>query len=184
MGRKKKSAQTTVDNTQSIGYSGKISISIVNGKRVISKQNYHNEGRLELFRFLANCLAGNLVEGLRPIQIKFFKYPANTSFNWTEAVWNDTSTAPKAVSPFIIYDAMPIVKANETTNTCTVVFHFRVPLSYLTDDSNLIGLYSSNSSDDFNASAWVIPDQPITLPENVVNNYSLILEWTLSISNK
>ena len=88
MGRKKKAKQTedtTLNGTQSISYQGNIKLSINRGNKTIMTKNYHNAGMPNLFKFLANCLAGNISEFMRPVKIKLFDFPSADAINGVES---------------------------------------------------------------------------------------------------
>lgn len=80
---------------QNIGYQGKVSVKIQRGNKIISSKVYHNSGMPNLFKFLANCLAGNISANGKPVKIKLFEFPSGllnkensdeikspTEFNW------------------------------------------------------------------------------------------------------
>lgn len=195
-GRKKKVVQqeeTVIQGTQSINYQGSISLSINNGKKVLMRKKYHNSGMPNLFRYLANCLAGNNSDNLRPVKIKLF-YSKDTdtppnAFNWANA-WATTSLT--AVSPYILFDSTPYIKhtTDDESAEYVITFHFRVPFSYISGDTiHLIGLFTSDATDDKqDVSAYYLLSEndewsPIDL-SSASTNYSLIIEWSLKISNK
>ena len=195
MGRKKKKVeQTNINKVDTISYQGSISVSVVNGNRLITKKKYHNKGMPNLFRFIANCLAGNKTESLRPTKIKLFNYKdakdvLPNNFEWNTA-WT-TDTGPTVISPYIIYDATPVIEKDSKSDAYNVILHFRVPLSYIAgDEINVIGLYPSNATNDYGdiSAYYLMADldkniwKPITI-DTVSANYSLIMEWELSISN-
>jgi len=59
---------------QPIGYQGKLKVSVQRGNKTISTKEYHNNGMPNLFKFLANALAGSFNEVLRPVKIKLFRF--------------------------------------------------------------------------------------------------------------
>lgn len=200
MGRKKKikkeevkQEETVVQGAQTINYQGSISLSINKGKKVLLKKKYHNKGMPNLFKFLANCLAGNYSGNLRPNKIKLFYNPdtstSPSNWDWNTA-WGDNTTKPKAVSPYILFDATPVVETKE--NACQVTLHFRVPFSYISGDKiNIVALYQSDASDDQSqvAAYYLLTDENNTWDggidlSEVSTNYSLIIEWTLIVANK
>jgi len=189
-GRKKKAIQkeeTVIQGTQAISYQGSINLSINNGKKVLVRKKYHNKGMPNLFRFLANCLAGNNSDNLRPVKIKLF-YNKDTAATPNAFDWATASLT--AVSPYILFDSTPVIKENKEAESFEVTFHFRVPFSHISGDTiHLIGLFKSDATDDKqDVSAYYLLSEdnswtPIDL-SGVSANYSLIIEWTLKISNK
>ena len=56
--------------TGGIRYTGNITVSIQRGNKIISTKQYHNNGTALLFKFIANCLAGNYYYKARPCRIR------------------------------------------------------------------------------------------------------------------
>lgn len=174
MGRKKKAKQTedtTLNGTQSISYQGNIKLSINRGNKTIMTKNYHNAGMPNLFKFLANCLAGNISEFMRPVKIKLFDLPGADTVNGVESTarvtpngfqwgksWELSSGAgPQAITPYILYETTPTITKrhdekdlnNEDNEYYEVTFHFRVPFSYISGKYiYLVGFYPNNVTSD------------------------------------
>lgn len=77
---------------QNISYQGTVSVKIQRGNKVISSKTYHNSGMPNLFKFLANCLAGNINVNGKPVKIKLFEFPS--------ALLNNESGRIKAPTEF------------------------------------------------------------------------------------
>ena len=58
--------------SNTLGYSGYVSIKIYKGNKLYKTINQHNEGTAELFRYIANALAGNTNSALMPRYIHTF----------------------------------------------------------------------------------------------------------------
>ena len=61
-------------DTISVGYSGKVIVTVVDDRKVVSRKVGHNAGGQPLFQFLAQCLCGNYenTKPLQPLKIKLF----------------------------------------------------------------------------------------------------------------
>ena len=61
-------------DTISVGYSGKVTVTVVDDRKVVSRKVGHNAGGQPLFLFLAQCLCGNYknTEPLQPLKIRLF----------------------------------------------------------------------------------------------------------------
>ena len=61
-------------DTVSIGYSGKVTVTVVDDRKVVSRKVGHNAGGQPLFQFLAQCLCGNYenTKPLQPLKIRLF----------------------------------------------------------------------------------------------------------------
>lgn len=194
--------QIITQGSQGIGYQGKISIKIMRRNKVVKTLHYHNKGLLQLFKFIGYALAGTPIENLRPCKIKLYTFQGNapqlSSFNWKASFNGESGTIiPEDVSPFIIYDTTPIVKAvPENTlgqvDSCEVTYHFRIPFSLISSDKiYLVGLYGQNtySSNNGECCAYFLYTNdngtdwnPLDLSD-ITGNYSLIIDWTLTIMN-
>ena len=58
--------------TDGLEYNGNVKISIKAGKRILSSRTIHNNGTKNLFRFLSNCLAGDLRSDMLPRRIRLY----------------------------------------------------------------------------------------------------------------
>lgn len=199
---------TKVEGIQDISYAGIVNIKLQHGKKTIMSKKYHNNGMPDLFKFLCLALAGSYTDALRPCKIKLFCYDqafsqssaiSPATFDWATA-FADNSTRPKDASPFVVYDATPIVsrKVKDGITSYDVSFHFRVPGSLISNDViHMIGLYANNVYIGLEASAsayYLLTERnneqrlvwsPIELgTDKISGNYSLIIDWTMSITNK
>lgn len=209
-----KNKDIIASGTQSLNYQGTIKLSIQRGNKTLRTEVYHNSGMPNLFKFLANCLAGLNAEELRPCKIKLFKYPGAdardgmtpTNFTWS-GVWQ-SAYKPVQVSSFVVYDAAPVVAmklnsevseellANEGNENILdyyhyeTTYHFRIPSSYISDEIiHMIGLYPNGTVDNSEVSAYyLLTDDSgkkwkATDLSDESGNFSIVLEWTLEISN-
>ena len=193
-------------DTISVGYSGKVKVTVVDDRKVVSRNVGHNAGGQPLFQFLAQCLCGNYenTKPLQPLKIKLFYNNATNEKdaitniqNWVKPEGNFTSVV--SASNFIFVNAPgateEIADEEGNKNGYKAILHFRVPFSFVTHtEINQICLYAQNESDDKNYSAYYLftTDKvdsagtkklaPIKV-NNQQTSYNLIIEWELSISN-
>ena len=189
-------------DTVSVGYSGKVIVTVVDDRKVVSRKIGHNAGGQPLFQFLAQCLCGNYenTKPLQPLKIKLFynnakdKTAAITNIqNWVKSEGDFTSVA--SASNFIFVNAPgateEIADEKGNKNGCKAILHFRVPFSFVTrTEINQICLYAQNANDDKKYSAYYLftdsKNKEKLAPIKVNNqqaSYNLIIEWELSISN-
>ena len=147
-------------DTISVGYSGKVKVTVVDDRKVVSRKVGHNAGGQPLFLFLAQCLCGNYknAEQSQPLKIKLFYNKTETETK-TEATanieaWVDSAsnTSIEEASNFIFVNAPSVTeeikdeKGNK--NGYKAILHFRVPFSFVTKDTvNQICLYAQNEID-------------------------------------
>ena len=199
MARKKKVKQPKQEvvksNSYNLSYQGKIKVQILHGNRVISTKTYTNNGLKPLFKYISHSLAGSHYSDLRPCKIMLYKctqseasgrYENPLDFNWAEATTNNYLTP---ASPYVVYDATPVV--TEETDSYATTFRFKIPYYWLYLKSyNVIGLYTVAGE----ACAYYlfVEDDPSRgkiwdtkiLNEEDTGNYSLVIEWTMEVSNK
>ena len=188
-------------DTVSVGYSGKVIVTVVDDRKVVSRKIGHNAGGQPLFQFLAQCLCGNYenTKPLQPLKIKLFYNKATDTTaaitninNW---VGSDSNTSIEEASNFIFVNAAgateEIVDEEGNKNGYNAILHFRVPFSFVTkNEVNQICLYAQNENDDKKYSAYYLfkdsKDEKKLAPIKVNNqqaSYNLIIEWELSIAN-
>ena len=180
--------KVAASETQNLKYQGNICVKTLHGNKVISTKYFKNAGLPNLFKFISHALAGNFYPELRPCKIQLFRFadadnennsPAN--FKWNE-VWQTNKL--KEASPFVVYDATPAVKLENGEYKTT--FRFKIPYHWLFEKQyNVIGLFTEHDSPcayylftaDDNWANQVLDDE-------VVGNYSLVIDWTMTVSNK
>lgn len=77
-------------DTISVGYSGKVKVTIVDDRKVVSRRVGHNAGGQPLFLFLAQCLCGNYenAKTSQPLKIKLFYNNATNENDATKNIQN------------------------------------------------------------------------------------------------
>ena len=73
-------------DTISVGYSGRVTVTVVDDRKVVSRKVGHNAGGQPLFLFLAQCLCGNYenTKPLQPLKIRlFYNKATNTTASTT-----------------------------------------------------------------------------------------------------
>ena len=188
-------------DTISVGYSGKVTVTVVDDRKVVSRKVGHNAGGQPLFQFLAQCLCGNYenTKPLQPLKIRLFYNKATdttaATTNINNWVGSDSNTSIEEASNFIFVNAPSATEEIEdeegNKNGYKAILHFRVPFSFVTrTEINQICLYAQNESDPKIYSAYYLftdsTDVEKLAPIKVNNqqaSYNLIIEWELSISN-
>ena len=186
-------------DTISVGYSGKVKVTVVDDRKVVSRKVGHNAGGQPLFLFLAQCLCGNYenTKPLQPLKIKLFYNNATDVTGATTNIqnWvNSEGTSVASASNFIFVNTAGTTEeigTDTNKNGYKAILHFRVPFSFITyNQINQICLYAQNESNDKNYSAYYLftDSKDVTkLAPIEVNNqqtsYNLTIEWELSISN-
>ena len=193
-------------DTISVGYSGKVTVTVVDDRKVISRKVGHNAGGQPLFQFLAQCLCGNYenTKPLQPLKIRLFYNKATdttaATTNINNWVGSDSNTSIEEASNFIFVNAPSATEEIKITdkqgnlvakNGYKAILHFRVPFSFVTrDEINQICLYAQNESDPKIYSAYYLftdsTDGEKLAPIKVNNqqaSYNLIIEWELRIAN-
>ena len=157
-------------NNIDIGYRGQIEIKYVKNGTVIKKIVKHNQGTAVLFNFIANCLAGNSVDYLRPKFIRLFNAHDAGDFNAT------TLVTPSQIS--LLQDSINVTSNNDSYTTS---FDFLVSEYNLnSDEYQAIALYAENNYNNLgNPSAYVILDEVAEVPEKT----NVLVTWKMTITN-
>ena len=150
----------------SIVYSGKVTTNKVFNNKVIESSTSHNEGHSDLFRLLANSIAG--VYDLNSIPRYICGYHDYTT---------STGLTTQTFSSTIPYSSK---KVQYSSNNWQVVFSFLVPYSQISSDmeTNYYGLYSDADMQTLIAH--------ISLGENGYKGDGVtnrVITWTMSIGN-
>ena len=184
---------TTITNNinTNVSYSGKVTLKIKRGNKVLTSKTFHNSGTNKLFKFIADALAGNFNVDLRPTQIKLFGLQSDP---------DDLPATPKftkncSISTYII--ASPAVAtAPVASGGYAITYHFSIPSSYITGDKIYkMALYPrkvSNIETDMCAKfLFIKPDETndtsfVWYPQELavnIDNYMLLVDWEMKIDN-
>ena len=195
-------------DTISVGYSGKVKVTVVDDRKVVSRKVGYNAGGQPLFLFLAQCLCGNYenAKTSQPLKIKLFYNKTETETvaeatkniqDWVKSEGDFTSVT--SASNFIFVNGLGTPEEIKiidkqgnlvAKNGYKAILHFRVPFAFVTQNEvNQICLYAQSENDDKKYSAYYLfkdsKDEKLAPIE--VNNqqvsYNLIIEWELSIAN-
>lgn len=200
MARKKK-AKVATDSTvattpQKIEYQGKLCVKVMCGNKVVSTKSFTNTGLDNLFKFLAHSLAGSFYPDLRPCKIKLYNFLGaygEASESPDAFKFDTTSNQLEEASPYVMYDATPIVSKDSTSGNYKTTFRFKIPSTWLFNSKyNVVGLFSATNDPcayyKFTTEKTVNTKTENTWDnqstEEIKGNFSLIIEWTMEISNK
>jgi hypothetical protein len=185
----------------SLAYQGNVTFQILHGRKVISSKKYSNSGLPELFKFIGFALAGSYYPSLRPCKVALYDcvttgdYQDPTKFDWTKATGDGSL---EVISPYVVYDATPVVKA--TAEGYSTTFRFKIPFNWLYkatfntlglfNDDNIACAYYLFTEDEEQADKTIIKKwatQGLGSGDGEViptGDYSIVIEWTLKISNR
>ena len=181
---------------QTLSYQGNVCVKTMHGNKVINTKHFKNAGLPNLFKFISHALAGNFYPELRPCKVKLYRYtnadngsnsPTNFKWDGVGGAWGTNQL--KDVSPFVVYDATPVVKLETTqqnTQQYTTTFRFKIPYHWLFEQQyNVIGLFTEQ---DTPCAYYLFTDEDDNWAtqelEDAVGNYSLVIEWTMAVSNQ
>ena len=157
-----------------LSYTGDIHVKIVEDDRVYYDNYFHNNGTKKLFNFFVDALVGNytVAKSSRPCKIILFKE-------------NDDGKTFTKVSNAVYYDSTAIPGGDDKSSSVT--YHFRLPFLALESGTTVkkIGLYPniiSNEETDLCAYHILPEGSEIEIPTDG-NNYTIIIEWKLTINN-
>lgn len=162
--------------TNSLKYTGIVTLSKYNGAKKIKLLQVHNTGNTQLFDFLADCFSGEIERAMvkKPAKIKLLTI-------------DDADFIEEASSGFIGLFSQPVASVSESG--CKITYSFLIPrdqLVSLTSMNNLgLGLYSKNASNDGQAIYDYIARCKLDklTASDVYSSSSLVVDWELNISN-
>ena len=186
--QKKQTSQPTnkqVANSN-IGYQGVVTITTYKGKQRKSSFSQKNAGKASLFNFLVNCLSGQLEENNRPNFIRLLGIDPNNQ-----------QPQPKYISLTSHIKAAkiatePAIEPNNDS-AANITYSFLVPYSMLQTTNTKMYIYKAqllNNTTD--TSAQICAQADISVPDGFERpaldrskpDYSLVIDWKLSIANK
>lgn len=183
-----------------VKYNGKVIVKKLKGKRIVQSKTYHNRGMANLFKYLASALVGEWQRNQAPACIQLFHIndtgDANAkpdNFNW-----DDLTTKPENFSSAtvpIIYETTPKLyrSKSDSDSGYSVKYSFRIPYSLISQDIiHFAGLFPNKDP------ATIVPADvlayylftdgdswnPIEKEKDSTNQYNLIIEWTMEVSNQ
>ena len=169
-----KSKEVKECSANAFSYTGDIHVKIVEDDRVYYDNYFHNHGTKKLFNFFVDALVGNytVAKSSRPCKIILFK-------------GNDDGKTYTKVSNAVYYDSTALPGIGDDSGSVT--YHFRIPFLALESGAVVkrIGLYPSNISseeDDLCAYYDFTDGNEIEIPTDG-SNYTIIIEWKLTINN-
>lgn len=161
-----------------VGYQGVVTITTYKGKQRKSHFSQKNAGKQPLFNFLVSCLNGQFQENNRPNFIQLFGSARSDL------------TAP---FPDNFNKLTGLIKATKATiegenGSANITYSFLVPYYMLTTDDSLMYIYRAQL---LNRAGNVCAQVDIEVPKGFARpfldksrpDYSLIIDWKLSISN-
>lgn len=171
-----------------IEYRGQITVSIMDGDRLISKNKYTNSGTSKLFAFLTNCLSGdfNTARYNRPCRLLLLEGGSGEDLDTSNPADEDADSNGNAfwgehyyVAPPVYYSKTPTALGNAVT------FNFRVPFLLLNNGAIVkkMALVPELSSDISDICAFYILSDSIQVPTSG-GNFTILVDWELSFSNK
>lgn len=198
MAKKKKQAKIP----SNIGYAGNVTVSILAGNKVISKNTYKNNGSKRLFYFLALCINGEFVtaENYRPFYIMPFQLKESEIRTPAElravisAGQNITTIFDQAGASKISISQDGFTEPLTSENAGHAKLFFRIPYSFLKkQEMHAFCLYDKNSSadlDSYSAYYFLTKLNPENQEEwnvleiNQEKNYNLVIEWDMQVNNQ
>lgn len=198
----------------SVGYRGKVTISLEKNNSEVSKKVLYNSGTYYLFKFICECLAGNYnnAEPLRPIYLNIY---SKSDIESDVDINNDFQSNYRKNLTTIVASAGPkIQKITDLSSEIigySCLIKFRIPVvqintsktaaSDINQNLNLIALYSKTNytaSPDYVPSAYLLlrdSDDNVAslIPDKLwdtdgvkddINDYVLNIQWEMQFINE
>lgn len=191
-----------------LAYNGQVKIELVKNKKVLKSINCHNEGTAELFRYIANALAGNTNSNSMPKFITMFEckedYYDIPDHSTGKVIWKDdakgdniygTSAAAMLLSqPYsnieVKYDPNLQTRDGDGGGYKTE-YTFIIPYKQIDqtkDKINVICLYNTkNFGNNITPLAYLrLGNENEFIDGGAVNNSkaNLVVTWTMTVCNQ
>lgn len=189
----------TNTSLQSLEYSGRVKISLMSNKQVLTTKEYHNHGTQLLFKYLAEALAGKLNSNLPPQKLALYTFSSQSAVESTSPAsfsWEDASVLLTPMTSMITYTSAPEVRPYGENGYQTVI-QFVVPYSRMINPAEnpayVLGLFpamakSASMDLEMALASFCLADpdsltwEPI-LFEDAFTTYNLLVEWALLVTN-
>lgn len=185
--------EVSQNNSTAIKYSGKVTVKLQQGNRILSSRQSTNSGGESMFKFIAYCLAGDysVAEELRPCKVMLFHNDEDTPAGAKATTGNASLCNFK-------YTENKSIPANTSTETAqwSTTYHFRIPYAWIRGNKNIntVCLYGKNAQVPENTSlgdyaAWYqftdgTGNNWVPIETANLDNTNIIIDWTVSIENK
>jgi hypothetical protein len=175
---------------EGLGYEGKVTLTLKNNGHVLKSRTYKNNGTVELFKFLGNCLVSKFTEAekLLPNQILLL---SNKS---SQPLPANAKTDIEPQSEFIGLAQTPSIVDDPDTESVKVTYNFEVPNQSIHGPFNQIALYGAGKIKptlevkEFSAYYFLADNGKFDEINPESADWSattiLLIDWELSISNK
>lgn len=174
---------------EGIGYEGKVTLTLKNNGRTLKSQTYKNNGTVELFNFLGNCLINKFTEAekLLPNQILLLYNSKSPTHAYAKSVTPQSEFIGLAQTPSIVDDP--------ETESVKVTYNFEVANQLIEGEFNQIALYGAGKTNpglevaEFSAYYFLTDDSGAFMTMSPKKDgwsatTVLLIDWELSISNK
>jgi hypothetical protein len=172
--------------SDSLGYEGKVTLTLKSNNRVLKSKTYKNKGTAQLFKFLGYCLIDSYEDAKNLLPAKLLLL-----YNHAEYRAEATPTNVDQRSTWQTFAKMPTIISENESEQVKVVYSFEIPRAAIDERGfNQIALYGAGIEDfrDFSAFYYLVDDIDEKLKTESVQGWStttiLLIEWELSLSNK
>ena len=189
----------TNKSLQSLEYSGKVKISLMNNKQVLTTKEYHNSGTPLLFKYLAEALAGKLNSNLPPQKLALYTLSdvaSTAGISPLNFSWESAEEFLTPMTSMITYTSAPEVRPYNNGGYQTIL-QFVVPYSRMINPAEnpayVLGLFpamSKSASNDLGKALAFFcladPETSVWEPirfEDAFTTYNLLVEWALLVTN-
>lgn len=130
-------------NGSAIAYKGRVRIQLLHGDRVYKTIEQHNEGTAELFRYLANALAGNTNNANMPRYLHTFHAKNNPLTDQGDDLYGTNQSTCALNVPFSNVE----VRYDSAIDGYNTEYTFMIPYSQIwggtVSPTNVLALYNS-----------------------------------------
>lgn len=174
-----------VSSSSGIAYRGTVRIQFMKGDKVYRTIEQHNEGTAELFRYLANALAGNTNNTNMPKYIHTFNAEDPASDQGDNLYGTNRSTCALN-TPFSNVE----VRYDSALDGYNTEYTFMIPYSQIWGTTNVLALYNTTAfGDSITPLAFIRlkhyddPDRNQWITVTDSNTSNVVITWIMTVYN-
>ena len=186
---KSKEGLMEISSSSGIAYKGSVRIQLLKGDRVYRTIEQHNVGTAELFRYLANALAGNVNNTNMPRYLHTFN-AGDTQEEVDLAQGDNLYGTNRSTCALNIPFSNVEVRYDSTLDGYNTEYTFMIPYSQIWSTTNVLALYNTiNYGDSITPLAYIRlkhnsdPDQDQWITVTDSNTSNVVITWIMTVYN-
>jgi hypothetical protein len=175
----RKTSLVTSPTQSALAYRGEVTVELVKGDKVYQVIRQHNEGTAELFRYLANALAGNVNTTNMPRYLHTFNAENPETDQGDNLYGTNRSTCALNV-PFSNVE----VRYDSTLDGYSTEYTFMIPFSQIWGTTNVLALYNTIAyGNAITPLAFIRLNEDQWIRASSSNTANVVVRWVMTVYN-